>query len=818
MSSRPDLNFDLGSLSSALDVTLRSNASESGATLSRSPRAPRRKTNAERTRKVPSSPAGDDVVGLEGLSEAATELPSRPRAAAASVGVGLGGGNVGVSGMNVGGSTGVGKLAPVQMYVIQEEDKSRLCLAVFGKKCTKLCLQEAMSDNGFCGASSHKQKAEIRNPNGAIYCIPIQATGGSTRKTALVNPTASENEVDAASLEILRSELKTSAEWLFFIVNELKYVDDDLDDDSYTESIASHSSTALSYDSLLSGDGEVANVRDMVPNAIQLTEVDQATIDSNVSAKALKAFVEDTRTRLAKFNLSLQGLSIADVKLKKKVQAVCDDLGTLSLLPLDPTGQPFGTVTEAIESLMATIQVLKTKAEDSKKLRLEDVEWVNRSLSTVNTNIQAACVQTSEALKKHIDKELRSSPFVPGGGGTQTSIDVDAPLQGLNSLLDPGTVRDLVVRLVNLEEGHDKLQADHSKLQADHSKLQFDHANTLKKAVKAEKGSAEAKVVATDLRSTVRALNSGVGCLEHNYSCPQDVKDALRRVGMESSKAYQAFNDACSLLRHGQSADKKTSDKAADFKLLENSGFSQLAFTVIEGCQERMVAPYSGTATSYESDKPLYALTSKETWNGRNSSGGQKGVIQKLIKSSAKKATVYIEQNLPVGELRALATSMVSASKDFHDAIVLHFDEEYMSLTQNDFKGKDVLQYLSDQFAKIFESFYDIRCHAHSTTEVVDDLERLSQYIWLTIKCHDKMAEFLRDGILNHQLMQSALSRFSALHSAIKPSDIVSLPVLEKLTKGYEKEFKELRIMSDQIKAKADAAFAEAKANKVGRK
>jgi len=694
----------------------------------------------------------------------------------------------------------------MQAYVISPSDVDGLCLGVFGKSRNKVCLAEASADGGFCGAQLHREKAEVVTTRGDIYLVPVQSSGG--RKSALINPHACEKDVDWDTISKLMTGKMTPKEWEDFMGFGMTYVDEE-DDSDYSEEIQSHTSTELSeHNQGASGDDL------SVSGSIQFENDWEEDDSDDASEKSWKEPVGEIRNRLTRMGNLLKRVNDkqSNVDLADKVTVLCDNLGDLALLPYDSKGNEFESAMDAINDVMRSVQTIDIEVEDLRKLRKDDEKWVTATIKTVHQTIQQACIKTSAAMKKHIENEIRLAGIASAtatGGTSRVSVSLDTPLQGSSN-----TLRDAFDRLTALESS--QRSAEERAAKAEERAIKAEE-----RAIRAEDLASKAKAAASDLRSTVKAITSTTGSLEHPFTSKQDVANRLRAEGMENVTSLPAFTDACSLLHHGQSKDVKMSEKTTQFKQLQNSGFSVLAFTVIEGCQDRMLGPYTGAAQSYESDKCIHVLTSREKFTGRNSTGGEKSILQKLVKSSGTKATTYVKNNIPGGVFQDLATAMITKSKEFHEALLLHFDDEYNNLTQSDFRSKDVLQFLSDQFAKMFESFYDIRCHAYSTSDVVDKLDRLSQHIWITIQCHEKMTEFLKDGIPNHQLMQSALSRFSALHSGIKPSDIVSKSVLDDFKKeqassnaSLTTKIEKAQKHADNAATKADAAMSQARAVK----
>ncbi|KAL7491529.1 hypothetical protein ACHAWT_000884 [Skeletonema menzelii] len=759
-------SFNVNALSELLHDSLNTSADDVHSTAPRTPRGHSggRRSSASRGRRSP--PAADDLAsGISGgLAAGAGDgdvsgvRPSRQRLVLSS-----GGGVSRGGGATVGsGARGVGA-------------QGRLCLA------------PALGANGFCGSQLHKSKVEIEASSGTVFCIPIKGTSGpNSKKTALSSPILYEHHMSESSLEILLTQKKSTAAWLHYFSFDVVWKGDD--ESSYQESIHSTTSPELSFDeSVVEGRNESGEP----PLSVVLSHHSSENVDGLSLGGGSDATLRKSLNLVKRLEADFKAMDVPGLRteITSKISDLRDDLGALISLPAHPDGERFTSIVDSLEYVLITLVDLKVQRDT-------DMAWVKRSLGDVNNAITKACVETSSALKRYIGQELRTASSLPprtsGGAGT---VNVDTPLFGL-SRSDPKTLRDLV-------SCFKKLDSDLSTLQVEHT---TQLASLQDRLAATEADLAASRLEAADLRLTVKAQVSGMGSLEHSFTSKKDIATALRMEGLENFVNLSAFVDATNFLLHGQSEDTTTSEMLTSYKDLQKSNYSYLSFCFIHGCQQRMVPAYTGKATQYDSDKPIAIFVSKDHWSGKNASGGQKRILKKLITNSAKKAKSHIINNLPAGDFRDLALEMVGLSKDFHESIITYFEDEYTVLTQKEFKSKDVHQFLSDQFATMFEAFYDIRHHAYATSESVDTLERLADFIWITIQCHDKMAEFIRDGFQNHHLMQSALNRFSALHAGLKPSDVVSKADLESLRKELKKDTKMATERAEIAVVRADKA------------
>ena len=631
---------------------------------------------------------------------------------------------------------------------------------------------------------------EISESDGRVFLIPLRGTAGAnSNKTALNAPILYENHMAPSSVAVLLTQKKSTSEWVQYFTIDAAWKDDD--DSSYQDSVQSDSSPELTFDESVVEGGSGSEDGDEVPPFSEESSNDSFEREDEWSdGGGSEAAVTNTLKLIKKVEADVKALDVPELRAEftSKITNLRDDLGALIDLPRHPDGERFTSIVDSLEYVLITLV-------DHKVQRSDDVAWVNRSLADVNTAITKACVETSNALKTYVAKELRrTSPSIPPRS-TAATVNVDTPLYGL-STTDPQSLRDMFSYIKRLESESSARQANYESEIA---------------ALKVRLGTTEADLKASvqetkDLRLAVKSQVSSTGSLDHPFSSKRDIITALRTHGLEHFVAIDVFTDACNFLIHGQSEDTTTSEMLASFKNLEKSNYSYKAFCFLHGMKQRMVRAYTGKATQYDSDKPISALSSKDNWCGKNATGGTRKVIKKLIANANETAKKHITNCLPSGDLRDLANDMLAASKEFHEDIIAYFDDEFTLLTQKEFKPKDVLQFLSDQFGTMFEAFYDIRSVAYSTTETVDTLERLADFLWLTIQCHDKMAEFRKDGFQNHHLMQSALNRFSALHSGLKPSDVASKSDLDSLKKQLQKETKQAMDRAEVAVTRADKA------------
>jgi hypothetical protein len=182
---------------------------------------------------------------------------------------------------------------------------------------------------------------------------------------------------------------------------------------------------------------------------------------------------------------------------------------------------------------------------------------------------------------------------------------------------------------------------------------------------------------------------------------------------------------------------------------------------LVQSCSRRNVAAYHKGPDAPKAGDTISALATLDTWNGEGARDGAAQTIITAIDSAMTKLATHIEDYTPENsELQRLANYCATKARTFHTSIHDHVRSEMIKLVQMGVPESESLILLSEQILLIFNRFFEQRKLILQHRAGMDMADFTTRVVWVTLKTQVVAAEFLSDGIRNHQLTGNAFLRF----------------------------------------------------------
>jgi hypothetical protein len=192
--------------------------------------------------------------------------------------------------------------------------------------------------------------------------------------------------------------------------------------------------------------------------------------------------------------------------------------------------------------------------------------------------------------------------------------------------------------------------------------------------------------------------------------------------------------------------------------------------------------------------KVIGTFAMAEKWQGM---GGMIG-CRKEINNSAKVAGDHVQQaigdKLPGGgKLSQLAIWMMEHTQSWFQKVHKHLDSKLTKLNQMGILQEHTLVLLLQEVLIMFEQFYSIRQKRMDFTVKGSRVKYMVRCIWLTLKVHVQMDEFVCNGLKYNLAISAAFMRFLMSQTGSKGSAGFDgqLVKLEKWLKSAENAIKE---------------------------
>lgn len=264
--------------------------------------------------------------------------------------------------------------------------------------------------------------------------------------------------------------------------------------------------------------------------------------------------------------------------------------------------------------------------------------------------------------------------------------------------------------------------------------------------------------------------------------------------------------DCCSLACH-ESEEMKDSDKSSAAKAFLKLGYSEVDMTVVKSCQDKTIPAYCGSAKATSQGVLIDCFSSDQRWEG---SGGQDGRSTEIIQSlmiAKENVSVYAADHFVDDDMKNIAKALALASLEFHTHLHKYFNDTMLKLSQRGMSSKNIRSLLSNQYHLIMQDINAIRRKAHYlSNKHVTKIDRMTRVVWVTLKTHQKMDEYLKYSFEHHLLITSSYVRFLTDNFAsVKPSGGHDEKMWKKALDDYKRSYDErISKLESELKSTKD--------------
>ena len=275
----------------------------------------------------------------------------------------------------------------------------------------------------------------------------------------------------------------------------------------------------------------------------------------------------------------------------------------------------------------------------------------------------------------------------------------------------------------------------------------------------------EAQAVTIEKLKADITAQGGVTLGQFSYPSEASLGAIIRKEGVRNGKSCMAaIVDPISIFVHDvETATSSLGQGWSDIaKSMRASGIdTEVDRYLVQSCSRRNVPAYHKGTDAPKPGDVITVLTSMDTWNGEGGRDGAAQTIMNALDSAMTKLSKHIEDYTPDNsELQRLANYCATKARTFHSAIHDHVRSEMIKLVQMGVPESESLILLSEQILLIFNRFFEQRKLILQHREGMDMADFTTRVVWVTLKTQVVAAEFLADGIRNHQLTGNAFLRF----------------------------------------------------------
>ena len=275
----------------------------------------------------------------------------------------------------------------------------------------------------------------------------------------------------------------------------------------------------------------------------------------------------------------------------------------------------------------------------------------------------------------------------------------------------------------------------------------------------------EAQAITIDKLKADITAQGGVTLGSFSYPSEASLGALIRKEGVRNGKScMSAIVDPISIFVHDvetstSSLGQGWSDIA---KSMRAAGIdTEVDRYLVHSCSRRNVPAYHKGTDAPKPGDVISVLASMDTWNGEGGRDGAAQTIMNALDSAMTKLSKHIEDYTPENsELQRLANYCATKARSFHSAIHDHVRSEMIKLVQMGVPESESLILMSEQILLIFNRFFEQRKLILQHREGMDMADFTTRVVWVTLKTQVVAAEFLADGIRNHQLTGNAFLRF----------------------------------------------------------
>jgi len=298
--------------------------------------------------------------------------------------------------------------------------------------------------------------------------------------------------------------------------------------------------------------------------------------------------------------------------------------------------------------------------------------------------------------------------------------------------------------------------------------------------------------------------NGGVVWRDWTFATEADLKRWLL-VQDPSAKSFAGVVDVMSYFVHDIEYKLDTPDLLkARLKALSEAGLKTEAEKLYARSFFIRSIWHFSQGQEFSPSKPCRALKTLDEWKGTNQVPGAKKIIQRSIKRAKPKLKSYIQANMGNGgELADLAKECMVATEEFVDQLLTHIDDELSDLIGMKLKPADCLGLVTSEIYQMLDKMSKERMLAFEYTADQKPIDYMSRSLWVTLRCHMIMDEYVKDGIKNHYAIANSFIRFLTQQSGSNSA----AGVRSDMTKEFEEVRKEIK------GAEGAAATAGSKAN-----
>lgn len=307
----------------------------------------------------------------------------------------------------------------------------------------------------------------------------------------------------------------------------------------------------------------------------------------------------------------------------------------------------------------------------------------------------------------------------------------------------------------------------------------------------------------TDLKAQMES-NGGVVWREWTFATEADLKRWLLAED-PSAKSFAGVVDIMSYFVHDIEYKLDTPELLkARIKALTEAGLKTEAERLYARSFFIRSVWHFTHGEEFTPEKPCRALKTLEAWKGANQVPGAKKTIQKSLGRAKPKLKSYIQTNMKSGgDLSTLAKECMVATEEFVDALLTHIDDEISDLIEMKLKPTDCLGLVTSEIFQMQDKMAKERMMALEYTSDLKPVDYMTRTVWVTLRCHMIMDEYLQDGIKNHYAIASSFIRFLTAQTGSNSA----AGVRSEMTKEFSAVRKEIK------GAETAAASAGSKAN-----
>mmetsp|Transcript_24640 Transcript_24640/g.52533 ORF Transcript_24640/g.52533 Transcript_24640/m.52533 type:complete len:178 (-) Transcript_24640:1189-1722(-) len=107
-----------------------------------------------------------------------------------------------------------------------------------------------------------------------------------------------------------------------------------------------------------------------------------------------------------------------------------------------------------------------------------------------------------------------------------------------------------------------------------------------------------------------------------------------------------------------------------------------------------------------------------------------------------------------------MAEAMVTSTNNCFSVTHSHFDDELRTLSQHGLSVDEALVLLSKEVTVMFDRFFDSAMHSLPFTSASNMVDHTARVIWVLLKSHVTIAEFMANGSKHHPAISAAFIRF----------------------------------------------------------